>query len=84
MTKEQKLDRRLIDDIMRIKAELAGKRMELAYARGLTREAHTHRKRMEELVMARRNAMLAAAPSDREECYFAAAGEADMIGILGK
>lgn len=66
----------LQDAILRIKAELAGKRMELAMARGLRSLARKQLRIMESLVKARRDLRI-----DLETqgggCYFAAAGQVD-------
>jgi uncharacterized protein YqfA (UPF0365 family) len=74
MTATQELQ----DAILGLKAQLAGKRVELAMARGRRSLACKHLRIMESLVKARRELRLQVA-TERGECYFAAAGEVDRV-----
>ena len=78
LTSEQKLQ----DEIMVLKAKLAGKRMELAHARGNADFARVHMRRMYAVIKARREARLAASDA-AGGCYFDAAGQADRLAMRG-
>lgn len=78
MTSTQKIQ----DAILGLKAELAGKRVELAMARGRRSLARKHLRIMESLVNARRELRIQVA-TEQGECYFAAAGDVDRLELVG-
>lgn len=78
MTQTQEIQ----DAILGLKAQLAGKRVELAMARGRRSQACKQLRIMESLIKARRDLRIEAG-TEQGGCYFAAAGDADrMLGSL--
>lgn len=70
----------LCDDIMGLKAQLAGKRLELAMLRGNRRNAQHHQSQMYAVIKARRAHQMQAAER-AGECFFDAAGRADRVAM---
>ncbi len=68
----------IIDQILDLKAQLAGKRLELAMSRGKRAAARDHMRAMNKATAARRQLRIAVETS-QGECYFAAAGEVDRV-----
>jgi hypothetical protein len=68
----------IIDQILALKAQLAGKRLELAMARGNRSAARDHLRAMNRATVARRQLRIASETA-QGACYFAAAGEADRV-----
>ena len=66
------------DDILGLEAALAGKRLELAMAKGERIEAKTHLADMEKAVRERRGFRIQCGMSDGG-CYFNAMGHADQV-----
>ena len=64
------------DEILRLKAELAGKRIELAMARGNRPLARKHLRIMESLIKTRRANRIEQGTRNGG-CYFVAAGQVD-------
>ena len=68
----------ILDDIQRLEAELAGKRMELAMSQGRRELAKEHMKAMHKAINARREFRLSIGLAD-DGCFFNAAGHADQV-----
>lgn len=66
----------IIDQILDLKAQLAGKRLELAMSRGNRAAARDHMRAMHLATVARRQLRIAAETA-QGQCYFAAAGDVD-------
>lgn len=72
----------LEDEIMGIEAELHGKRMEFAMAKGERVEAETHMRAMNHVIKERR-AFRINCGTARGGCFFDQAGERDAQGMKG-
>lgn len=68
----------LLDDIHRLDAELAGKRMELAMSQGRREVAKEHMQAMHKAINLRREFRLSIGLAD-DGCFFNAAGHADQV-----
>ena len=68
----------ILDDIHRLNAELAGKRMELAMEQGRREVAKEHMQAMHKAINARREFRLSIGLAD-DGCFFNAAGHADQV-----
>lgn len=77
MTAEQTL----IDEILNLKAQLAGKRLELAMARGQRKSARDHMRAMHRAKVARRQLRIQAETA-QGQCYFLAAAEAELAEVV--
>ena len=71
-------EHQIIDQILALKAQLAGKRLELAMSRGKRAAAQLHLRTMNRATVARRQLRLAAETANGQ-CYFLAAAEADRM-----
>ena len=70
------------DSIFELEAELAGKHIELALAKGEKAVAHHYKHKMHEAIHARR-AFRIAVGQDSDECFFDIAGQADRVVMQG-
>lgn len=68
----------LEDEIMGVEAELHGKRMEFAMAKGERAEAETHMRAMNDVIK-RRRAFRINCGTAAGGCFFDAAGHADQV-----
>lgn len=73
-------EHQIIDQILALKAQLAGKRLELAMARGKKSVAREHLRTMNRATVARRQLRIAAETANGQ-CYFLAAAEADRMEV---
>jgi len=78
VTSEQTLQ----DDILGLKAQLSGKRLELSMARGKRSQAAHYQRQMYSAIRARRELRLASS-EQAGECFFDVAGQVDRAALEG-
>ena len=72
----------ILDDIHRLNAELAGKRMELAMEQGRREVAKEHMQAMHKAINARREFRMSIGVD--EGCFFADKGDSDRMALQGR